>query len=438
VLILPFRICDEDAHLLRAFEVSKFKILSIKTPETTGDFLPRNLIQDTQLSETLRSKHEGTFKGSVTGLRKLFSESANNRGRSHNEEEFASFPNTALYSPIPYIPQVISIWIADLFHFSGLQLLYLGRFINLLFFILIFNSVLVLLEFSTRLKLAFFWLASLPCALSQFASMSADNFTQSISFLTAALGFSLYHRFTNKRFYLFLLTTILLSLCKLVYFAIPLFLLPKLFIEFKRTKKTFIYCSAVILAAGIPNAIWSYYSHLSYSPARSDVNPALQLTFFFSNPIHCLNVFALSLYRQRSVIVSMFIGGLGWWDAYIGDPYTSFGIAGLAILPFFALEKDNFSLPRGARIVSTLILLGTVFVLSLTMYLSWTPVGSPSVEGLIGRYFIPCFPLVFGLYGVPYLISRRSKAVYLTVLSAVWAALHVEGARVLILRFWAT
>ena len=50
-------------------------------------------------------------------------------------------------------------------------------------------------------------------------------------------------------------------------------------------------------------------------------------------------------------------------------------------------------MPARHRLVSLALCFGTVFATLLIMLMSWTPLDSPVVEGVQGRYFLPVLPL---------------------------------------------
>ena len=58
-----------------------------------------------------------------------------------------------------------------------------------------------------------------------------------------------------------------------------------------------------------------------------------------------------------------------------------------------AADHGGKVMPVKHRFVSLILCLGTVIATLLIMLLSWTPLGSPVVEGVQGRYFLPILPL---------------------------------------------
>lgn len=103
---------------------------------------------------------------------------------SPDNKSFVEFPNTALYTPLPYLPQAFGIALGRIFNFSPLILVYIGRIFNLFAWIFL---VYLAIKTTPISKWLIFLLALTPMSLFQASSLSADAFTNGVAFLLIAL-----------------------------------------------------------------------------------------------------------------------------------------------------------------------------------------------------------------------------------------------------------
>src|SRR5574341_1283290 len=214
VMIPPFGVEDECNHFYRAFHVSEGNIIAKKYENRTGDFLPKSLgITTVSLSRIFPDPGSENKVKDLIPLLKL--------PLNPKDRDFIDFPNTAQYSPIPYMPQAIGIFIGRMFHLSPLMLMYLSRMFNLsLWLFLIYLAI----RITPISKWLLFLLVLTPKSLYQAASVSSDCFTNGISVLSIAI-FLLYAFKAGKilkkvdLFILFSLS-LLLSFSKQIYFTI--------------------------------------------------------------------------------------------------------------------------------------------------------------------------------------------------------------------------
>src|SRR5208282_3151242 len=104
----PYSVPDELAHFHRAYHCSQGKLYASKRAGQTGDDLPSSLTETyVVISDQVRRDEQ--FEISWAKIEKAFGISLDPQRR-----RFISFPNTALYSPVPYMPQSAAILAARL------------------------------------------------------------------------------------------------------------------------------------------------------------------------------------------------------------------------------------------------------------------------------------------------------------------------------------
>src|SRR5579862_2680819 len=105
----PFSAPDELAHLLRAYHCSQGKLYAVKQEGHTGDVLPSSF---------------GELYGAVTHFAAKESQFEINWMRidtaaaiplDPKRQEFLAFANTALYTPVPYAPQALAMFVGRQF-----------------------------------------------------------------------------------------------------------------------------------------------------------------------------------------------------------------------------------------------------------------------------------------------------------------------------------
>ena len=139
--------------------------------------------------------------------------------------------------------------------------------------------------------------------------------------------------------------------------------------------------------------------------------PGYSFSHLMQYPLVAVKVIAYTLVTRMAGYVYGMIGGNLGWLAYEVDAVLVLFLLGWTMLTALAVkeDKDNGSvvavMPVKHRIVSLILCFATVVATLLIMLLSWTPLGSPVVEGVQGRYFLPVLPLI--------LVALRNKKIML-------------------------
>lgn len=211
----PFYGFDESLHFWRAYQISEEHIVSERQNDLIGGTLPKSLLSSEQFVYQNFRHPDGKLS--------FLNYPSVNIPLDKDVRIFINFPNSALYSPIPYIPQAIGMFIGRVLNQSPLVLMYLGRFFNLAFWI-------VLVYFSIKttpvFKNVFFLLALTPIILFQSASLSADAITNGLSILLISLFLKYAFRqdcfLSFKNVVLFILISSLIALSEQAYLILML------------------------------------------------------------------------------------------------------------------------------------------------------------------------------------------------------------------------
>lgn len=399
VLIPPFQVPDEPSHFLRAYQI------------TQGDFIAEKRV-------TMRY---GPVAGGevpvslVKTIRKVIDNIPHNPHRKQNiadiitaffyqlkrgEKSFFSFPNTVMYSPVPYIPQVVGIAIGKAFDLSPLLLLYLGRFCNLLFVVITVAWAIRIMPVS---RMTIFLLALMPMTMHQVASLSPDALIIALAFLFTAMVIraAIDPDFYPDAGYLISLIfiAILLSLSKSVYVLIVLlyFAIPTDKIK-TPARYWIIGVIAVILSLG-SCFLWTHVAANLYIPPQKGMFLSLDgpMQYITNHPFHYSLLMVKTFFHDLPVLMWWFVGSLGWLDTPL---HISFIVMYWVVLLFAAVTEENpgNTLSLRQKSLFLLVIAGCTVLMLTSLFLTWTSPGAPFIVGLQGRYFIPLSPIFFLLF----------------------------------------
>ncbi len=297
---------------------------------------------------------------------------------------------TNAYAFVSYIPQALGIGFGRLVNLSVLWSFYLGRIINLLFYA---TMIALAVKITPVFKQFFFIAGTIPMAVYISASYNQDAFGIGIIFVATAYFLYL----LNKEKKSIKLSEILgyIGLCMLIVltkFPFVLLVLLLVFIpvnKFNRSS-TYLLVFPGILITAVFSLIWmKFYTAIPHPFVPEGVNMVEQIRFFIANPIINSQILARNLLEGTVDILMLF--NFGW---------LSYNSNGLALLYLFFLGAMTVFYPREfiqkplTRLGSGLVILAIYLAINLSMYLTWTPVGSSLIEGVQGRYFIGILPLI--------------------------------------------
>ena len=227
---------DENAHFARALYVADFHA-----------YLPKK-DKDLKVSDDV-SKVTKEFKVPLkqTGLDKI--------KVSFKKVHSSLFIVTNASSFIPYIPQVIGIWIARILGLSLLWLVILGRFCNLVCYALITRLA---IKKAKGFEILFGTIALLPMCVYLAASFSTDGMVNALTFYLIAQFCYLINReqkVSLRDMIIFAALSLVLATMKLPYVLLVglLLFIPK---EKMTIKKNYLYAALLIFVTAILSFLW--------------------------------------------------------------------------------------------------------------------------------------------------------------------------------------
>ena len=398
---------DELGHAPRAYQISQVNLYPDRHPESDSSYggSVSTSFQEAFLygwagSNSVNRDHHPYER---SDLKSLAPEAAQYEDRKLGESvSYYDFGPSGPYAPIVYFPASIGIAISKALDLSVGQAGNLSRSIQASFYIFACLVSFYIVR-NLKVKWLFFAVALLPSSLYQASVISADPVTTGIVLIFLALVISAFLSKTalsRRRLFALVGLTIVLGLVKQNYALLGLAVL---FIPggaFSSAKqhlsiKLFAmlgwlvaFVSATAKGLVYSGAIAQYRGDL-----MNDISLSGQLLWMVTHPIGALEVFYKTFSTSLEDWHQSLIGIFG----YTTVPVPFFVVLVYSVLIFLlAIYADA---PR-KRIHAWLIFgisLASALSIVVVLYGTFTPVGSESVAGVQGRYFIPVLlPLVYG------------------------------------------
>lgn len=402
-LIPPFQSPDEHTHFYRAFQISEGAIFSQRTANGGGGEIEH--VYTDELSGAVQhligqSDQKLTFANIVEiwGL------------RSDGRYVVASFPGTAIYSAIGYIPQAIGIRIARTFTSRAAVHVVAGRLGNLAAFVATMCLAMLIAPWCIP---AFVGLSALPMVVSLICSTSQDAAVIGASALYSAVVLRLLsmrplsaapdekETFSGIRSIVIIgwLSAFVIVLAKPAYLSMIFLMIAVTFLHRNRTLWRLTVPLAVFLLFCMAGHL--FYVHLiGGPPILATANPSAQIAILAASPIKFLGAILETFRVWGDHFIVHMIGVLGWLDTILpAAAYDTYRVGALVTLCLLLLSFSNIewrssvlASTRSCVILVAMLLaidLALVFLIAASTYVTWTPPGKDIVDGIQGRYWYP-------------------------------------------------
>ena len=373
---------DEETHLIRVWEMSSLTFLP---NEKLGNEMPFPAVY-------WEMSYRRPFI--VRAVEPGFWEKYKSLSLDAHDYIYGEVETRSVYSPPLLLPQAMVMrYLGRKLQLPALTVFYACRLIGLL-------SYLVLAWFSVRVTPFGKWtlalLASSPVAILQASTVSADAISNGIAILFIAASLAL----VNKK-EIHWKEWISLTLLFLILFwgklnIVPLAILPFLLLKPSHFKMRFGYFMLIAAAVSLflLEAVgWNLlaYSRLSTAVERAD--PLGQLSFILADPIGFSAILANNIWTRTFDYLHDWIAiyGYNYWPVPTGVYYLY--MAGLLAALFTRGNEPESD--KKTRTVLGIVFIVTYLATILSLYITFTPVGSEVIDGVQGRYFITVMPLLF-------------------------------------------
>jgi uncharacterized membrane protein len=363
----PFQNADEPAHINRADQVGHFGIVSEKLPGG---------IQGGWVSD-------GLMKAELPFDKIRFNYAAKVSRSMYAAQEWgglvpAEFYNTGIYPPLFYVPAAAALGAARALHLSVLHGIMAARIATGLASIAV-GALAVALADATALWL--FAVLLLPMSLAMDAAVSQDGLLLACSALAAALCLRLRYNPPHGHWLPASLTLALVGMARPPYAAFALVLLAA-----RLPWRTRLCAVGVALA---PVLAWSAVSapHVAVPVFPNGTpDPAAQAHLLLHAPWRVFPVFVSTWHAYGGRLLHEVIGRLGWLDVDLPEAYHDAAWAMLALAALVTCGTGGWPRVSFWGLISLLV---AAFGLAMFEYLAWSLPGSPVIDGLQGRHFVP-------------------------------------------------
>jgi hypothetical protein len=396
----PLRGPDEISHFLRIYSYSRGELLpTAEIDGRKGIFVERKLYDRLYFFKNsgewfARNREEGVRYGEIMAeYRRITGASGDQVAQG---PVFAPFAGTEGYTPIAYAPYVLAGAIGRLLGLDLPELLFLMRFLGLVVFTAVAAYAIAV---TPALKWGFVLIAMLPVSLYNRVVLSADGAALSYALLITALCFRAAWKPLDGRVWE---RTLWMTLCVLAKQPQIVFVLLELMVgrlgDLPRRWRSLaiVVLPGVILSplwvVGVSAdvAAWRVREGHNYPPEHFDA--LWKLSYMWEHPFH-FPLAAWTAFRDWGApLWPELIGILGWQDVPL-RPWTYLVLTILLLLmPLQKLPLDGATRARVA-VMTGLAALSYIVIVYLIFFLTYTPVDSPHVLGVQGRYFVIALPV---------------------------------------------
>jgi len=409
----PFQVADEPNHFCRAEQVSRGRLVAQFHPTgprlvNVADTLillpdPGGFVTDKGIAEADSVFAYLQFRPEQKVLPEKMAQ-----GRTfhwNTGTEYGEFGNTALYPATGYLTSALGIVIGRMLGLSVINTLYLSRWLNGIFCVLLCFYA---LRMARGVAPLLFVVLLFPMTISLFASISQDGVLIALASLFAA---SIYEVESSGAGYSVGRRVLLVACLVAIVAAKPPYL-PLVgilfFLSLRRREKVISFAATLILVTG-----WMLVNHKNYgvvwAPAARRINASAQLHHIFSHPFHFAAMFFHFDFGAIRDHIWMFIGLLGWEDLSFPMWYYKTALLATIVSMLLVTRWDMRSgwLRAG---VAVLLVLAVAGILT-GQYVTWMPLDAPELGGVQSRYFIPLVPFLALVLGItkdePVMIKQR-------------------------------
>lgn len=396
-LIPPSQGLDEPNHFFRVYSISSGNLVDPMNGGRTGAVLPA-CVKDYALGLYSEGRQPVPFH-----LAEFLRAPA---GCSSKPDIFQPFENTAIYSPVSYLPQVLGVSLGRRLGLSLPLVFYMGRLAGLLGFCALVYLALRLIPRGKAVLLA---VALLPMSLTLAAEYSADGMTIALALLTIAglVRCCVVDDATWRSFALTAAAAAALALSKDAYWllAAMLLLVPARLFPSPAVSVAARF-GALLAIAALSIAWYLQVRDVSIAAGMSPgVDAHSQLTFIFDHPSHFARTVAQTLVGAQAGYFAWtgFVSWIGFSrSAAAGTPQPP---PIVVVIGYFlvvegyrrsVLRPFTWSTATGLRaLFPVAVVLATAVLIVAVGYVTASPVAAPWVW-IQGRYFLPlaAVPLV--------------------------------------------
>ena len=399
-------VSDEYAHFLRAEALADGKVFCTATTPVQSDAAMGDLMLRGDMQNNTFAR---------------FSDAQLYAAKAGGETISTAAGTAGNYFFLGYLASAPAIFFGKLTGMSAMRCLYLARILNVFWYAALCCGAVAL---SPLFKRTLSFAACFPLCVFMAASLSPDGTT--IAFVLLSVAFFLY-LFSMQKAALTLwhtLAWLALTLCgaltRIPYavLLVLIFLIPADAYRRKNGKALMaLQFSGIVLLA----MVWTALSGYGGLRAVGGADAGAQISFMLQDLFRTANTVLGTMMEEIYVLYQQCFA-FGW---------NTYNIAWLGVLlPFMLLHivQSEKPLPTGGSKISHVAILCVLAIFAATylgMYITSNPVGSGTVVGIQGRYFVEFLafaPLLFATQACEKKIGRYTAHLYSLLMLVVGAA----------------
>jgi uncharacterized membrane protein len=402
ILIPPGAGYDEEDHLVRVWELSAFSWIP-------GQLSPQEMKYPT-LFRDFAYRQQGSSGVIDSDFWQTYARA------SLYEYGFVrrEIDTKSVYSPALLFPQAVTMRVLGRStNLPALIVFYACRFAGLLSYLILGWLAIRWIPFGKWILLV---LALSPIALFQAATVTPDAISNGIGFLFIAgcLRASRLEEIKWKEVGVLLPLVFLLFLAKLN--LLPLILLPFLIIPPSKftNKGTYIFLLALTVILFLVEVVgWNVIALSRSGPLlANEANPTAQLVYVLGHPFAFLFTVIKDFITNGFAYFQSWINGYGYY--YWTPPKVVSFFFLLSLGSVLVFDSTHEQVNKKFRLAFLLVFVAAYLATVVSLYATFTPIGSDQVLGVQGRYFSSLALLLF------LILSSFSWMMKIAILTSKW------------------
>lgn len=323
------------------------------------------------------------------------------------------------YDKICYIPSAIGFYLAKLLHLPFVICFRLGKFMNLLTYLLFMSYA---IKITKNFKKLLIVIGFIPTSIFLACQYSYDGAVMGGITLSLVVLFNWIlirdSKVDFKSMCIFIFSILYGCFPKAIYAPLLLLFLFVPSDKFKNKKESLLLKIGIIIICLLLLSTFVLpvvTTDVSGDPRGGNTSVSEQMKVIFSNPVGYINVLNDTMVNQFNnyFLGKDILGNYSYMGLIDNNLYFSFLVLLLFVL---FTEETNKTLNLKNKFIILLGIIGIILLIWTALYLSFTPVGLNTINGVQPRYFIPLLLPLFCLLKIDKIKNNISLKIYNTII----------------------
>lgn len=388
IFLPPYTVPDEAVHIDTSYYFSSI-ILGEQAVDENGFVVYRE--GDTYYN------HEEDHVPTAVSYGKLFHDFF---ALDHSEGTAVMGRSPLTISAVAYIPQIIGVTLARLFHLGNVQMLLFGRLFALAFYLACVYVAIRIMPLGKEVLLV---AGLMPTTLQMAASFSYDSTVLALCFLYTGILMYLTLEAERVRWYHWGILGVIftwMAPIKVVYLGLAATLLIVPRERFGKVREKYLGVLLILVVGAAVILMTRIGSVTAFGIGVENISAdttTFSVSYLMSHPTKLFGVLYGTIALRGGYYLESMIGQyLGWLEIMVPE-YLIYGFYTLLILAAIRKAEEKQVLSARQRLWIFLVVAGVCILVGAALLLSETSIGAAYVYGIQGRYFLPLLPLLLVL-----------------------------------------